>query len=314
MLKVRVVRKEATATEICALELVNEDGSLLPAFTAGSHIDVHLPGGWIRQYSLCNNPTERNRYMIGVLRDAASRGGSRAVHELQVGDLIDISEPRNHFELAHDQRRAVLVAGGIGITPLLCMAERLLAIDEQFDLHYCVRSEDRIAFRTRLETDDMVSHVHVHSDTDPATRFDPDQDIPDASGGTHLYICGPGGFIDWVLAKATAKGWTSANVHREYFTGAAQSSGKVAFQIKLASTGQIVDVRADQTAAQALMEQDVFIPTSCEQGVCGTCVTRVLEGTPDHHDVYMTDDEHAANDQFTPCCSRSKSALLVLDL
>jgi vanillate O-demethylase ferredoxin subunit len=313
MLKVRVVTKQVIATDICALELVSTDGGPLPAFTAGSHIDVHLPGGLVRQYSLCNSPAERNRYRVGVLRDPASRGGSNAVHALNEGDEIEISEPRNHFELAREQDHAVLVAGGIGVTPLLCMAERLLATNEQFAFHYCAKSLDRIAFKERLNTPEMASHVKLHVDDDQASHFDPTRALPDAAPGTHLYVCGPAGFIDWILQAANAKGWAEGNVHREYFTAAETTTQNVAFQIKLASSGQIVDVRADQSAAEALMEQDVFIPMSCEQGVCGTCVTRVLEGTPEHRDVYMTDAEHAANDQFTPCCSRAKS-LLVLDL
>jgi len=313
MLKVRVLTKQATATDICALEFVSTSGGPLPAFTAGSHIDIHLPGGFVRQYSLCNSPVERNRYMVGVLRDPASRGGSSAVHALNEGDEIEISEPRNHFELEREQDRAVLIAGGIGVTPLLCMAERLLATNEEFEFHYCAKTRDRIAFKDRLDTPEMASHVRLHTDDDKTSQFDPVRDLPDAGRGTHLYVCGPTGFIDWIINAATAKGWAAANMYREYFTAVQSTAPNSAFQIKLASSGQIVDVRADQSAAEALIEQDVFIPMSCEQGVCGTCVTRVLEGTPDHRDVYMTDAEHAANDQFTPCCSRGKT-LLVLDL
>lgn len=313
MLKVRVLTKQAIATDICALELVSCEGGPLPAFTAGSHIDVHLPGGFVRQYSLCNSPAERDRYRVGVLRDSNSRGGSNAVHALKEGDEIDISEPRNHFELERDQQRAVLIAGGIGVTPLLCMAERLLATNAQFTFHYCAKSMDRVAFKARLETSDMAPHVKLHLDADSNSQLDPANDLPQAAPGTHLYVCGPSGFIDWILRAATANGWAPGNLHREYFTAAEPVTENNPFQIRLASSGQIIDVRADQTAAEALMEQDVFIPLSCEQGVCGTCVTRVLDGTPDHRDVYMTDAEHAANDQFTPCCSRAKS-LLVLDL
>jgi vanillate O-demethylase ferredoxin subunit len=151
LLSVRVARKSIEAEDICSLELVSADGAPLPAFAAGSHVDVQLPGGPTRQYSLCNDPAETHRYLIAVLRDARSRGGSAAVHErVKVGDTLVISAPKNHFALAHDASSHLLLAGGIGVTPLLCMAERLAHAGADFEMHYCTRSPARSAFRQRI--------------------------------------------------------------------------------------------------------------------------------------------------------------------
>ncbi|MDP1654789.1 MAG: PDR/VanB family oxidoreductase [Hylemonella sp.] len=316
-LSVRVARKAVEAQDIVTLELVAIDGSALPAFGAGAHVDVQLPGGITRQYSLCNDPTETHRYLIGVLRDPASRGGSEAVHaQVKEGDVLQISTPKNHFPLAHDAKKSLLLGGGIGITPILCMAERLANTGAVFEMHYATRSPERTAFRERIATSNFADKVAFHfDDGDAAQKLDLAQLLAQPQAGTHLYVCGPKGFMDAVLNTAREKGWPEEQLHYEFFGATVEKSDSDAsFEIKLASSGRIVMVPKDKTVTQALAEAGVEILMSCEQGVCGTCLTRVLDGVPDHKDSYLTPEEQAANDQFLPCCSRAKTPQLVLDL
>ena len=315
-LQVKVAARREEADGIVGLELVPVDGASLPAFTAGAHIDVHLPGGLLRQYSLCNAPHEQHHYQIGVLRDANSRGGSVAVHEaLKVGDVLTIGVPRNQFALVPAQH-SLLLAGGIGVTPILCMAESLAASGASFEMHYCARSPARQAFRERIAASGFAGRVvHHYDDGDAAQKLDLDALLAQADPSTHLYVCGPAGFISYVVDTARARGWPESQVHFEYFGAApVQAEGNGAFDVKLASSGQVYTIPADRTVIQVLCEHGVDVPVSCEQGICGTCLTRVLEGEPDHRDQYLTDEERAANDQFMPCCSRARSPLLVLDL
>ncbi|HWW69721.1 MAG TPA: PDR/VanB family oxidoreductase [Duganella sp.] len=316
LLNVRVERRTSEAEDICSYELVSADGSPLPAFSAGSHIDVHVGPGLVRQYSLCNPPHETHRYLIGVLRDPASRGGSQGMHEnIHSGATLAISAPKNHFPLV-EAKRSLLLAGGIGVTPILAMAEALSAQGAAFELHYCARSPERAAFRDRIAGSAFAAQAHFHYDSGaPEQRLDLAALLAGLDRGTHIYFCGPGGFIDHVKATAAAQNWPEAQLHLEYFGAAAvDTGGDKAFEVKLASSGASYTVPAGVTVMQVLRDAGVFVAASCEQGVCGTCLTRVLEGVPDHRDLYLTEEEQAANDQFTPCCSRSKSATLVLDL
>ncbi|CAM2145081.1 Vanillate O-demethylase oxidoreductase [Pararobbsia alpina] len=316
LIKVRVARKTEAATDVCAFELASLDGHALPGFTAGAHIDVHLANGLIRQYSLCNDPSETHRYRIGVLREVQSRGGSVAMHALAEGDELLISEPRNHFALVDSAQRTLLLAGGIGITPLLAMARALSAQSASFELHYCVREPARAAFREEIETSALGANAHLYYDSAPIdARANLSAIVGVPESGRHLYVCGPAGFIEAVLSIARGLGWPETHLHKEYFAAATPPvSEGGAFRVKLASTGQIVEVGEHQSVIESLEAAGVIVPTSCEQGVCGTCLTRVLAGEPDHRDMYLTDEERAANDQFLPCCSRSKTSELVLDL
>jgi vanillate O-demethylase ferredoxin subunit len=314
---VRVARKQQEAVDICTYELVAEDGGPLPAFSAGSHVDVHLPGGLTRQYSLCNDPTESHRYLIGVLRDPASRGGSAAMHDLVAeGQVLQISAPNNHFPIAHDASRHLLLAGGIGVTPILCMAERLANTGADFEMHYCTRSPERTAFHQRIAASSFASKVQFHFDDGaPEQKLNLAELLSAPASGVHLYVCGPKGFMDAVLNTAREKGWPEVQLHYEFFAGTVTpSDSDASFEVQVASSGKIVVVPKDKTVVQALADAGVDVQVSCEQGVCGTCLTRVIEGIPDHKDMYLTPEEQAANDQFLPCCSRSKSPRLVLDL
>lgn len=315
-IEVKVANRTCEADGICSYELVRTDGQALPPFEAGAHIDVHLAGNLVRQYSLCNAPGETHRYLIGVLRDTDSRGGSQAMHDhVDLGSVLQISEPKNHFPLV-EAKRTLLLAGGIGVTPILAMAETLAAKGAAFEMHYCARSPEKAAFKERLAGCGFAAQVQFHYDSgDAAQKLDLPALLARPEAGTHVYVCGPQGFIDYVLGTAKAQGWPQAQLHVEYFSAAAvDTTGDQAFDVKLASSGKVVTIPAGKTVIKVLEEQGVVIPYSCEEGVCGTCLTRVLEGVPDHRDMYLTEEEQAANDQFTPCCSRAKSPVLVLDL
>ncbi|KVQ83163.1 Vanillate O-demethylase oxidoreductase [Burkholderia multivorans] len=324
-MKVTLLRKLPVATDICMFELGPADGAALPPFTAGAHIDVHL-GGLVRQYSLCNSPSEAGVYRLGVLRERESRGGSIAMHACEPGTTLEIGEPRNHFPLDPHAAHSVLLAGGIGITPLLSMALHLAETGRSFELHYCAREPARAAFVDRLDTPPLNARTRLWFDDAPAgQRIDFAQVLGKPDAHTHLYVCGPAGFIAAALGAAAQARWNPANVHREYFgaaglgaTGESETSTAATadgpFQVSLAQSGRVVDVPAGTTIVEALRGCGIEVPVSCEQGVCGTCLTRVLSGTPDHRDVYLTDDERAANDQMLPCCSRALTPMLVLDL
>jgi vanillate monooxygenase ferredoxin subunit len=314
-LEVRVNQKWIEAVDICSLELVDTHEKALPAFSAGSHIDVHLPGGLIRQYSLHNDPTERHRYLISVLRDPNSRGGSKMMHEaVHRNSFLRISTPRNQFELI-PAKRYLMFAGGIGVTPILGMAEQLGGTGADFSMHYCARSADRMAFCKRIDASSFRSRVHRHFDDGPERqRLVLGEILGGATDETHLYVCGPTGFMNWIIDTARTTAWSKERIHYEYFTSVVSSAVEGDFEVELASSGRILTIPADKTVALVLRENGVELPLSCEAGVCGTCLTRVLSGKPDHRDVFLTDEEHARNDQFTPCCSRALSSRLTLDL
>ncbi|MFC3106681.1 PDR/VanB family oxidoreductase [Undibacterium arcticum] len=316
-LQVIVARKEAETYEICSFELRPLGAHPLPSFSAGAHIDVHVNTHMVRQYSLCNDPSETHRYLIGVLRDPKSRGGSAAMHEdILVGDILTISSPKNHFQLAGTVSHSVLLAGGIGITPLLCMAERLSMTRDSFELHYCTRSEERTAFKSRIAASSFASQVLFHFDDRPKSQqFSIEQVLATYRPGTHLYCCGPKGFMDAVLGFARTHAWPENAVHYEFFAAeVVERDSDEPFEITLASTGRTVRVEKGQTVVECLRSVGVDIETSCEQGVCGTCITRVLGGVPDHRDLFLDRQEQQANNVFIPCCSRSKTPSLVLDL
>lgn len=313
-LLVRQIRFEATG--INSYELVHPAGDHLPAFDAGAHIDVHLADGVIRQYSLCNSPRERHRYVIAVLRDEKGRGGSKALHaSLRVQDIAAVSYPRNNFSLAAQARKVVLLAGGIGVTPLKAMAHTLDDAGIPFEFHYCARNEACVAFSGELAGPWKHGRTHFHFDHgNPAEGLDIAALLRDRGEGAHLYYCGPGGFMQ-ACAKASAH-WPAGTVHFEHFKApesappAAAASG--GFAIRIASTGAMIEVGADTSIAEALMGAGVQIETSCQSGLCGTCKVRYLEGEVDHRDCILDEGEHAQ--WLTACVSRAKSPLLVLDL
>ena len=316
-LLLKVARKTAEAENVQSFELVDPAGRSLPRFTAGAHLDVHVPGGKVRQYSLCNSPAERHRYLIAVLRTDPTRGGSKAMHEqVNEGDLIEVSAPKNHFPLAQSMKPTLLIAGGIGITPILCMAEHLAGTGADFHLDYFARSAARAAFVDRIARSSFAGHARLHFSQDEQAqqlRLAALLDTHDAE--SHLYVCGSEAFTNAVIKTAREKGWGEQQIHRECFSAEPKDcAGNVAFDVTIASTGRTIRVPAHKSVLAALADSGIHIATSCEQGVCGTCVTRVLEGEPQHRDLFLSEDERRRNDRFAPCCSRANSRKLVLDL
>lgn len=314
-LLVRQIRFEATG--INSYELVHPAGDHLPAFDAGAHIDVHLSNGVIRQYSLANSQHERHRYVIGVLRDEKGRGGSKALHDcLRVQDIVQVSYPRNNFTLTDKANKVILLAGGIGVTPIKAMAHALDDAGIPFEFHYCARNEACVAFRDTLARPWKHGTTQFHFDYgNPADGLDIATLLRDRPDGAHLFYCGPSGFMQ--ACAAASVHWPAGTVHFEHFQ-APQTQASTAdapagsFALKIASTGAVIQVGPTTSIADALKTAGVRVDTSCESGLCGTCKIRYLEGEVDHHDCILDDAEHK---QFlTACVSRAKSPILVLDL
>jgi ferredoxin-NADP reductase len=316
-LSVVVQRRELQAETVAVITLADPRGTPLPAYQAGAHIDVHLPGGLIRQYSLCSDPAGCSVYRLAVLKDPASRGGSVAVHEsLQEGAELGISVPRNHFPLDPSAPHSVLVGGGIGITPMVTMAWELHHAGRSFELHYAARSRTQAALLEELASVPWSSCVKLYFSVEGSKPV-PHAILKAAPPGSHLYVCGPAGFMDWVMEEARTVGLTSAQIHREYFAApvtAESTAPTTSFEVIAKASGKAVTVAPDQTIVAALRTIGIDVPVSCEEGVCGTCLCNVLEGEPEHRDAYLTDEERAANDQILVCCSRARSARLVLEL
>lgn len=317
-LHVRVARRQTSGQDIALLTLVSADGTSLPAFDAGAHIDVHLPGGLVRQYSLCNDPADRTHYRIGVLRDPASRGGSVAVHEhLPENVELTISVPRNHFPLAIGAGKSYLFGGGIGVTPMIAMAHALNQSGSDFELHYSSRSPVQMAFSDELDAAPFSGRVHRHFDEHAPTptqqRADVAAILGAAAPGAHVYVCGPKGYMDWVMSTARALGFSDERIHCEFFQVDVDTSGE-SFTVVAQSSGKEVVVEREETIVSALERIGIRVQVSCEQGVCGTCLTNVLGGTPDHRDEYQTDEEKASNEQIAICCSRALTPRLVLEI
>ncbi|MFF7986055.1 PDR/VanB family oxidoreductase [Streptomyces sp. NPDC007901] len=303
-------------------ELRAVDGAL-PPFDAGAHIDVHLGPSLVRQYSLCNSPQESGRYLICVRREDAGRGGSRTLHrDITVGRRLRISPPRNHFPLVTAQRH-VLVAGGIGITPLLSMAEALAARGATFVLHHYTSSTAESPLLERLQVSAFAERTTVHhSDQGDTIRTGLPTELLTPAPDTAVYVCGPDGFMTHVVAETTAAGWQPGQIHTERFAPKAPTAAgdeiatefTAEFTVRIASTGIGYPVPADRTIADVLTANGVEVELSCEQGICGACLTPVLAGEPDHRDEIQTPDERAADNQITICCSRARTPELLLGL
>jgi vanillate O-demethylase ferredoxin subunit len=311
--KARVLEAADVGRETRTYVLAGVNGRL-QTFAAGSHIDVHLPSGRVRQYSLCNAPGEA--YRIAVRRETNGRGGSAEMHDtLRVGTELTISEPRNNFALG-DAARHVLIAGGIGITPLLSMAHQLRWEERDFSLHVCARDADSVPFGTVLGELPFADRVQVHLDgTTGRSSLTPREALGQWDGSAALYLCGPAGFMDWVAHEASGLGWAPEAVHRESFTAPVYDiRDNKPFEVVLARSGTTLAVPADRQILDVLIEHDVPVAWGCSQGVCGTCVTRVVDGEPEHRDAVLSPGARAANTAMCVCVSRATSSRLVLDL
>jgi vanillate O-demethylase ferredoxin subunit len=316
ILSVRVGEICEAALGIRTLQLIPETCGALPSFEAGSHIDLHLGNGLIRQYSLCGNPHELpSHYLIAVKKEPHSRGGSAAVHGLRTDQKVGISLPRNNFRLAEASARHLLVAGGIGVTPMIAMAHTLHHIDRAFELHYFTRSADHTAFRDLLQQGPFADKVRFYHGVEGDQLTKRLQRVLQRPGREdHLYLCGPQPFMDAVRASASPD-WPVAAIHIEYFTPLAKAASvDPQFSVKLASDGRVFIIPANKTIAQVLEENGKSVELSCGEGICGTCITTVLDGLPDHRDQVLTDEEKRSGRLMTICCSRALSPQLVLDL
>lgn len=312
-LRVTVAQKWAPASNIAGFRLEAIAGQL-PTFQPGAHIDVHLPNGMSRQYSLTNAPGETDHYAIGVKREPNSRGGSACLHNtVQKGDVLAISAPRNNFPLRRDALNTILIAGGIGITPMLAMAQTLDAQSLPFELHYFAQSEAHMGFEGILNR--LGDAVTPHLGLDPKTTGETLADMLKVRGEEeHLYICGPGPMLETAREIADASGWPDEAVHFEYFKNTNEINDSTTFEVALARSALTLQVPAGKTILEVLHENGVEMPSSCEQGACGTCLVAVIEGDPDHQDVYLSPSERAAGKSIITCVSRCKSKRLVLDI
>jgi tetrachlorobenzoquinone reductase len=316
VMQVRVKRISFEADNINSYELVNPVGGDLSPFTAGSHIDLHLPNGMIRSYSLVNDQGERNRYVIAVNNDAASRGGSKLIHEtMRVGDIITVSHPRNNFSLQEDAGHSVLIAGGIGITPLLSMIRRLEALGRSWELFYAARTRLTAAFLDELKTlrADVPPNLHLNFDQEPEARMiDLSSIVNAAPSDAHLYCCGPMPMLE--AFEAVTADRPAGHVHVEYFKAREKPAAAGGFEVKLARSNRTIAIQAGQTILDALLEAGISANYACAEGVCGTCETRVIEGIPDHRDLFLSKEEQEANKTIMICCSGSRSPTLILDI
>lgn len=314
-LQLRLTAIGYEADGVLSFEFRDPAGRELPPFTAGAHIDLHLPNGMNRSYSLCNSSAETHRYVVAVARDAKSRGGSVYLHDtLRVGQLLQVGPPRNHFPLAEDAARSVLIAGGIGITPMWCMVQRLHALGREWELFYAARGRQNAAFLRELHAlaADHPGRVHLHFDQEQGP-FDLAPVIRDhVPAHAHVYCCGPLPMLQ-AFERETAH-LPREQVHLEYFQakGAPVSAGGL--EVELSRSRKVLQVAAGKTVLDAVLDAGVDVPYSCMEGICGSCEVAVIEGEVDHHDSVLSDQQKRTNKTMMICCSGAKSARLVLDL
>lgn len=312
------IRYEAEG--IVSIELRPHAGSAdFPAFEAGSHIDLHLPNGMVRSYSLYNAPSDRNRYVVGILRDKKSRGGSEWIHrQLRVGMRINIGAPRNNFELHGNASHSVLVAGGIGITPILCMFRELLRQGKTAELLYCARARNEAAF-----VDEIRELVEQRPGGTVTFRFDEEEGTPPnleqllhaRDKQAHFYCCGPTPMLDSFEATCERLGYEQAHIERFAAVEiAASDDAQSSYVVELAKSGDVLQINPGEVLLERLEAAGAAVDCACREGVCGSCEVAVLEGEIDHRDGVLTKAERAANNTMMVCVSGCKSKKLVLDL
>ncbi len=313
---IRVARVVRHTDEVSSYVLQRVDGQPLPACEAGAHVDLYLPGGLVRSYSLCGDPTlTTEQYEIAVKREDAGRGGSRAVHMwVREGEILRIGTPRNQFRLVHNAPHHLLLGGGIGVTPLVSMAHALHALGASFTLAVFARSAQHLALKTVLDTAPWRERVQVFCDDAPS-RTSAASLLEQAPAGAHVYFCGPEGFMNHV--RQATQTWAPERVHFEYFSAPVKTDTSApveaaGFEVVLARRQLRLHVAPGKSIAHVLQGAGVQVDTVCEQGICGSCLTPYLDGTPDHQDVCMTEAEHATH--VAICCARSHSPTLTLDL
>lgn len=323
LLTLRVAAIEAPTSLIKSITLEAADGVLLPGYTAGAHLQVEIPSAngaapqW-RSYSLIhfdphNDPREGVRaYRLGIRREDEGRGGSRHMHALEVGATLNVRAPVNHFPLAAPPCM-LLIAGGIGITPIVSMASALAAQQRDYVLHFSGRTREALPFIDELRAL-AGERLILHADDEPATRLSIDALLGNAQVNQPIYVCGPAAMIDAVLAAARKRGWHECDLHYELFTEAAPHEGDTAFEVELKSSGKRLTVPADKSLLDTLIENGADVMSDCRAGYCGLCSTRVASGEIEHRDTYLSDADKASGKVMQVCVSRCKSGRLVLDL
>jgi ferredoxin-NADP reductase len=313
-MRLRVTSLAYEAKDILSVEL--RWASTLPPFKPGAHIDVSLPNGLSRSYSLINPQDERHRYVVAVRREPDSRGASSFIHQvLRPGQIVEVREPRNHFSLDEGARHSLLIAGGIGITPLWCMVQRLSSLGRSCCLHYCARSRDAAAFLAPLERLAAGGSVELHlhfSREAGGRRLDIAGVVDRADADTHLYCCGPRTMIETFERAATRR--PQRFVHVEHFTPRATPAADGSFSVVLARSGIRIDVPKGRTILDALLDEGIDPPHSCKEGMCGTCEVPVLQGIPDHRDLVLGKAQQESNRSMLICCSGSKTEEITIDL
>ncbi len=314
MIPLRVTRAEPAANRIQLFEFKHPKGELLPEFSPGAHILLRVPNGATRKYSLCNDPIERDHYVIAVKRDATGQGGSVSmVDRVRTGDEIRVAPPRNDFALKENRAGYIFIAGGIGITPILSMVRHLHSTGgARFRLYYLSRSPETTAFLDELSGPQFRGQVKIHHDFgDPAKSLDL-WPILEQAKGAHLYCCGPRSLMQAV--RDMTGHWSSAAVHFESFVDGASThkADDRAFKVRLARSGDVVTVPADLSIMDAVRRHGHQVPSSCESGTCGTCKTKLISGDVDHRDLVLSDAERA--DHIMLCVSRARSGDIVIDL
>lgn len=311
-LKVSAIHCEAR--DVLVLELRDPDGGALPPFTPGAHLEIQLPGGLIRHYSLCNDPAERDRYCLGVGLARDSRGGSRYIHQqVRLGTQLTVSAPRNNFPLELAAEDYVFIAGGIGITPIMAMIRSCVATNRRWQLFYCTRNRQRTAFYEDLRAL-APDRCHFHFDDEQEGRlFDVAAALGKVPGTAHLYTCGPEPLMKAVEAAAADR--PPDRVHFEWFTAAAvDTTADTPFTVILRDSGTRYEVPPGRSILEVLEDHGAGVPYSCREGLCGTCRTTVLAGLPDHRDSVLSAAERASNSEMMICVSRARSATLELEL
>jgi tetrachlorobenzoquinone reductase len=316
LIDARLTKIEDVARDTKIFTFQRVDGGKLPAYKPGAHIDLHLPNGMLRQFSLTLPASDPDSYTVGVKRDENSRGGSRyIIEQMKVGDQIKISAPRNNFPLVENVDHVVLFAGGIGITPIWCMAQDLEAQGRSWKIHYACRSQADMAFLSDLKKLDP-QRVHLHFDDEAGGKvLDLAAAIAEAPANAHFYCCGPNPMLKAFEAAATCR--PRANVHIEYFTpkeDAAAASDIGGFWVELARSGEEYFIPPGKKVLEVLFDAGVDVDYSCELGICGACETKVISGTPIHHDSVLSEEEQASNEKVMICCCGCASERLVLDM
>jgi ferredoxin-NADP reductase len=309
-IEVRVAEIRPAARDTNIYEFRRVDGAPLPAATPGAHIDIKLANGLVRQYSLLTSDPNPESYTIAVKRDPAGRGGSSYIHsELRIGQMLRIKPPRNNFPLV-DAEHVVLIAGGIGITPIFCMVQQLVTQQRSWKLYYSSRSRADMAF-----LDALTKHepVYLHFDDESDGKFlDIAKIVAEAPKNSHLYCCGPMPMLK--AFEAAAAGWPRAQIHVEYFAPKQEPAKAGGFVVELAKSKQEFVIPPGKTILEVLLDAGIYVDHSCELGICGLCETALISGTPEHRDAFLTDEQKAANNTVMVCCAGAKSDRLVLDL